>query len=340
MSRLLAALGVVCLTLCCRAQQQTLDIYFVDVEGGQATLFVTPEHRSLLIDTGWPNHDSRDAKRIVAAAHTAGLTRIDTVIITHFHDDHVGGVPQLLKLMPVGTFVDHGDLFERCPSCVSGYQAYLDAVRASGAKRVQPRTGATLPLGEAEVRVVSADGSVLQSPLRGAGASNPFCERSEVRPVDMTENGHSIGVVVSFGRFRATDFGDLTWDRERTLMCPVNRIGEVSLLIVSHHGWYQSSSPAYVDAVRPEVAIMDNGANKGGSKVTVATIKSIPGLRAMWQLHRSEEAGPDNVPAERIANLTADPDDAGHYLKVSASRDGSFTVFNSRTAQSVAYPAR
>jgi hypothetical protein len=124
-------------------------------------------------------------------------------------------------------------------------------------------------------------------------------------------------------------------------MCPVNRVGTVSLLIVSHHGWYQSSSPAYVDAVHPEVAIMDNGAKKGGSLPTVKLLDAVPGLSAMWQLHRSEEAGQYNVPDERIANLQGDDaSDAGNYLKVSASKNGSFTVYNSRTGKVVAYPAR
>lgn len=322
------------------AQQKTLSIYFIDVEGGQATLFVTPEHRSLLIDTGWPDANERDAKRIAEAAHEAGITRIDFAIITHYHDDHVGGVPQLVKHVPVGTFIDHGALFERCPTCVTGFNAYLETIRSSGAKRLSVSPGQDLPLGDLQVKVLSADGNVITHSLPGAGTANAFCEQSEIRPADTTENGHSVGVLVHFGRFSTTDLGDLTWDRERALMCPANRIGEVSLLIVSHHGWYQSSSPAYIDAVHPEVAMMDNGATKGGSRPTVQELNRIPGLLALWQLHRSEEAGPANAPEERIANLKAGSEDAGHYLKVSANRDGSFSVSNSRTGRSVAYPAR
>ena len=341
MKTLLFALLAILFALPATAQQKTLDIYFIDVEGGQATLFVTPQHESLLVDTGWPGHESRDAKRIVAAAKLAGVSRIDYAIITHYHDDHVGGVPQLLALMPVGTFIDHGDLYEHCPTCVSGFNAYMDAIRSGRAKRMTVSAGQKLPLRHLDIQVLSSNGEVIHDPLPGAGMPNSFCDKSEIRPADTTENSHSVGVLLRFGQFRATDLGDLTWDKERALMCPVNRVGNVSLLIVSHHGWNQSSSPAYIDAIHPEVAIMDNGAKKGGSLPTVTDLNAIPGLSAMWQLHRSVEAGEHNVPNERIANFGVDDaSDEGNYLKVSASRDGSFTVFNSRSGKTAAYPRR
>jgi hypothetical protein len=191
-----------------------------------------------------------------------------------------------------------------------------------------------------DAKVVSANGDLIAQPLPGAGQANRYCAASKPRPADTTENSHSVGVFLRFGKFQATDLGDLTWDKEMALMCPDNRLGTVSLLIVSHHGWDQSSSPAYVDAVHPEVAIMDNGQKKGGSLPTVKTLKAIPGLVAMWQLHHSDEAAGENVAEARIANLTDDASDKGNYLKVSARRDGSFSVFNSRTGQTVAYPAR
>jgi competence protein ComEC len=341
MKRIIIVALVCFATICSEAQEKTLEIYFIDVEGGQATLFVTPEHQSLLIDTGWPDQDGRDAKRIVAAADLAGLKKIDYVLITHYHDDHVGGVPGLVERIPVGTFIDHGPLYEHCPTCLTGFDAYMKVIQSGEAKRRSVTAGQVLPLREIEARIVSSNGEVLSAPLPGAGAANPFCAKSEIRPADTTENSHSLGLLLSFGRFRVTDLGDLTWDKERALMCPVNRIGAVTLLIVSHHGWYQSSSPAYVDAIHPEVAIMDNGATKGGSLPTVTTLNKIPGLSAMWQIHRSQEAGDQNVPDERIANLSGDSaSDRGYYLKVSASRDGSFTVFNPRTGESIAYPAR
>jgi len=243
--------------------------------------------------------------------------------------------------MLVGTFIDHGDLYEHCPDCVSGFNAYMEAIRSGRAKRMTVSVGQTLPLRNLTAEVLSSNGDVINKPLPGAGATNSFCDESEIRPPDTTENSHSVGVLLRFGRFSVTDLGDLTWDKERALMCPVNRIGTVSLLIVSHHGWYQSSSPAYIDAVHPEVAIMDNGAKKGGSLPTVKLLDAVPGLGAMWQLHRSEEAGQYNVADERIANLQGDDaSDVGNYLKVSASTDGSFTIYNSRTGKIVSYPAR
>lgn len=324
-----------------KTRQTTLDIYFIDVEGGQATLFVTPQHESLLIDTGWPGRNGRDAKRIAAAAKLAHLSRIDYAIITHYHDDHVGGVPQLLEQIPVGTFLDHGPRYEDCPPCVAGFNAYLDQIKAGKAKRRSVAFGDKLPLRSLSAIVVSSNGDVLTHPLPRAGKPNPFCSASEVRPADTTENSHSVGVLLQFGRFRTSDLGDLTWDKERALMCPSNPIGTVSLLIVSHHGWNQSSSPAYVEAVHPEVAIMDNGATKGGSLPTFVTLAETAGLKALWTLHRSQEAADRNVAEERIANLGPDgAADDGHYLKVSARRDGSFTVFNSRNGNTASYPAR
>jgi competence protein ComEC len=341
--------------------QRTLDIYFIDVEGGQSTLFVTPDHQSLLIDAGWPDNNNRDADRIVAAMKLAGITRLDTVIITHYHDDHVGGIPQLAAMVPVGTFVDHGPLFERCPKCVDGFNAYMSLLAKGTSKRRSVTPGDTLPFHDISVRVVSANGQVIPQP---AGATpNRFCADSEIRPTDLTENGKSVGVVIRFGKFQTSDLGDLTWDMERKLMCPANPVGTDSLLIVSHHGWSQSSSPAYVAAVHPRAAIMDNGATKGGSIATFKTLEAIPGMD-LWQLHSSDEVtaanttatpnGPAgvyapaassdravNAPAAHIANLTGNAaSDRAFYLKVSARADGSFTIFNARTGDTTNYPAR
>jgi beta-lactamase superfamily II metal-dependent hydrolase len=308
-----------------------LRVYFIDVEGGQSTLFVTPAGKSLLIDTGWPDQNFRDADRIVAAAKSAGLSRIDAVLITHFHEDHVGGVPQLVQRIPVGTFFVHGPNRELDHGATEeGYAAFKKVLAQTKAKEIVPKPGDRLPMEGLDVTVVSSDGKVIQKPLPGGGQPNSYCKQSEIRPADQTENSRSLGVLIRFGSLRILDLGDLTWDKERDLMCPDNRLGKVDVLVVSHHGWYQSSSPALVDAIHPRVAVMDNGAKKGGSIPTLDTVRKAPSLEALWQLHHSDEGGAaHNTASEYIANL--DGPDAGHDIELTASRDGSFSVHNSRT---------
>ena len=308
-----------------------LRVYFIDVEGGQSTLFVTPAGESLLIDTGWPDNNGRDADRIVATAKGAGLSRIDYVLITHYHDDHVGGVPQLAQRIPVGTFIDHGPNRELDKGVTEhGYAEYQAVLKDGGSKRILAKPGDRLPLRGIDATVMSADGKLIGHALPGAGEPNSFCKQTEVRTPDQTENARSLGVLVRFGKTTLLDLGDLTWDKERELMCPVNKLGKVDVLVVSHHGWYQSSSPALVDAIHPRVAIMDNGAKKGGSIPVLDTIRQAPGLVTLWQLHYSDEGGAEhNTDAKYIANL--DGPDAGNGLELTADRDGGFSVRNPRT---------
>lgn len=316
-----------------------LQIFFADVEGGQATLFVTPKHDSLLIDTGWPGNDSRDAKRIAALARQAGLEKINYVLITHYHLDHVGGVPQLVKEIPVGTFIDHGQNREMEGETLAVWKAY-DAELATGThKHLVVKPGTTLPIKGVHAKVVTADGNLIAHPLPGAGGENAACKSSETHPADQTENARSLGTVFTFGKLKIVDLGDLTWDKEMELMCPVNKIGKADIYIVSHHGWLQSGSPALVDGLSPRVAIMDNGAKKGGSPSTWDIIHKAPGLEDLWQLHYSDEGGSaHNVAESFIANVG--DTDAGNYLKLTAWPDGHFEVFNSRTGQTKQYPAR
>jgi competence protein ComEC len=317
-----------------------LQIYFIDVEGGQSTLFVTPEHKSLLIDTGWPGNEGRDADRIVAAAKAAGIARIDYVLLTHNHEDHTGGVPQLVEKIPVGTFIDHGPNRETGDkTTVEIAAAYQKVLAAGHYGHIVPKPGDTLPIPGLQVKVISSDGNLIENPLPGAGEPNQFCAQSEKRPADQTENARSLGVVITFGKLRILDLGDLTWDKEMELMCPNNKLGHIDLFIVSHHGWSQSSSPALVYAIAPRVAIMDNGAKKGGSTSTLKIINKTPGLEDLWTLHYSEEGGAaNNVDAARIANIQGP--DAGNYFKVSAYGDGSFDVFNSRTGATKKYAVK
>ena len=320
---------------------QPLQIYFVDVEGGQSTLFVTPAGKSLLIDTGWPGFNGRDANRIVAAAHRAKISKIDFVLVTHYHRDHAGGLPQLAERIPIGKLLDHGE--NREPSNAATEQSFQNYVQAAEKKdlpRMMLAAGDALPVPGLSGEVVSADGVLIDNPLPGAGQENAACAATEERPPDTTENGRSVGVLFTFGKLRIVDLGDLTWDKEVQLMCPNNKIGPVDIYIVSHHGWQQSGSPALVDGLAPRVAIMDNGAKKGGSPPAWDIIEKSPGLEDLWQLHFSDEGGnAHNVAAPFIANLSNAPD-AGNYLKLTAWKDGHFEIFNSRTKATKKYRAR
>jgi competence protein ComEC len=313
------------------ATKTTMEIFFVDVEGGQATLFVAPGGQSLLIDTGFADHADRDANRIVAAAKLAGIKKIDYVLITHYHGDHVGGVAQLAAKMPIGAFVDHGPNRETTSAeTEKAYQDYLAVIAARKIKRLTATPGGELTIGAMHVTIVSADGMVIPQPLEGAGKPNPACNATEARAADQTENARSVGVVVTFGAMRILDLGDLTWDRERDLMCPVNKLGKIGLFVVSHHGNSDSNSPALVRGITPRVAIMNNGETKGGAPDAWERVKDTPSLEDLWQLHFATANGDShNSPDPFIAN--APGPDAGYYLKVTAWPDSTFEVFNSRT---------
>ena len=317
-----------------------LQVYFVDVEGGQATLFVTPEKQTLLIDTGWPGYDGRDADRIVAAAKNAGVNKIDYVLITHFHEDHVGGAPQLAARIPIGTFIDHGENRESTDKpTVQVWKAYQQLMSTGKYKHILAKPGDPLPIRGMKATIVSADGVVLSDPLPGTGEENSGCKNAEQYPTDQTENRRSVGTLITFGKLRILDLGDLTKDEEMQLMCPKNKLGKIDIYIVSHHGWNQSSSPALVYGITPRVAIMDNGAKKGGTPSVWDIIEKSPGLENLWQLHFSEEGGAaHNVASEFIANLEGT--DTGNYLQLTAQPDGRFEVFNSRTQKTQSYPAK
>ena len=342
---LVALLSSLCACALAPAPAATSDlrIIFVDVEGGQATLFITPAGESLLMDTGWPENNGRDADRIVRAAKLAGLTRIDYVLISHYHIDHVGGVPQLVARIPVGTFIDHGPNRELDHGITEhGYAEYQKVLNSGVSKHLTLEPGDHLPVSGMRANVISADGNLIATPLSGApnaGTPNDFCKSSAPRPADQTENARSLGIEIDFGKLRILDLGDLTWDKEMQLMCPTNKLGTIDILIVSHHGWNQSSSPALVDAIHSRIAIMDNGATKGGSTPVLVTLKTDPGLETLWQLHYSEEGGTkDNTPMQYIANPPGP--DKGNWLALTASPSGSFSIVNSATQFAQSYPAK
>src|SRR5579864_1592582 len=317
---------------------KALQVYFVDVEGGQATLFVTPEGKSLLIDTGWPDSNGRDADRIMEAANLAGIKQIDFVLLTHYHMDHAGGLPQLAAQIHIGTAIDHGENREPKEAATTRVWQDYQALLAKGElKRIVAKAGETLPLEGIGAQVISSDGALIDKPLNAGGGQNASCSAAGKYPPDRTENARSLGVLLTFGKLKILDLGDLTSDKEMELVCPGNKLGMVDIYIVSHHGAISSNSPVFLNSIAPRVAIMDNGAAKGGVPSSWDAVKKSPRLEDFWQLHFSDEGGAAHNAAESfIANL-AGPD-TGNYLKLSAWEDGNFEVFNSRTKQTKHYP--
>jgi competence protein ComEC len=321
---------VLLLTACAGAAQaaKTLDLYFIDTEGGQATLVVAPSGQSLLIDTGYTGFGGRDTLRIAAAAKDAGVKKIDILVTTHFHDDHVGGVANLLDRFPVTTFLDHGPSIE-----THEYPSAYAAAFAKGQHRVVA-AGDKIPIKDLDVTVVAAAGKVIS----GNGEPNPYCGGIAERQSDdeAGENSWSLGLVIQFGKFRFADLGDLTWNKELALLCPENKAGKIDLYLTTHHG---GESPKAIWGMAPRVAIMNNGPSKGGDPAGWKNLMASPGLEDLWQLHFALAGGKEtNAPDTFIANV--DVNDQGRHLKVSALADGSFTVTNPRNKFTKHYAAK
>lgn len=307
-----------------------LKFFFVDVEGGQATLIVTPKGESILVDTGWAGFENRDAKRIAAAAAAAGAKKIDWLIITHFHADHVGGIKQLAALMPIEHVVDHGPSIETSAQSVAFYKGYEEV--AAKSKRVSVKAGDKLPVKGVTVEILTANGDL--SPRKGS--ANPLCGKEPKRADDPTENARSVGFLLTFGKFKFVDLGDLTWNKELDLVCPTNRVGKVDVYLTTHHGMDMSGPAAIVHALSPRVAIMNNGEKKGGSPPAWKVIRSSPGLQDFWQVHYSAAGAAEaNTDEKMIANLLND--DKGNHLTIEAESNGKFTVGNSRNGFKKSY---
>jgi beta-lactamase superfamily II metal-dependent hydrolase len=332
MTRLVSALLTALFAVSLSSAAGPLEIFFIDVEGGQSTLIVTPAGESLLVDAGWDG--GRDVERIAAAARAAGVTSIDYLLITHFHRDHAGGVPELVKRLPVRTFVDHDNAMPG-DAGAGPIVAALAPVR-SGGKHMVAKPGDRVPLRGVQVDVVSSAGATIAKPLVGSATSNTACPATAPDAAEPIENPRSTGVVLTFGRFRFVDLGDLSGRSLFALFCPSNLLGRADLYLVPHHGGSDVVYPATF-AVRPRVAIMNNGETKGGAAEAFQALHASQGLEDVWQLHRSLAAGARNFADARIANLD---EKTAHWIKVSANEDGSFSVTNGRTNETKVYKTK
>jgi competence protein ComEC len=320
--------------------RRNLEIHHVDVEGGAATLIVTPAGESILVDTGWPGFEGRDAARIQAAMNRAGVSAIDHLIITHYHTDHYGGVPNLASRVEIRNFYDHGPMSELADDreFATRYAAYRAAAKN---KTTTLRPGDEIKLRRAagsppiSLRVFAAHGEVYPMSNRKA---NPACTAATLKENDPSDNARSIVFVLRYGDFDFFDGGDLTWNIENKLACPADLIGQVDLYQVTHHGASSSNNTALLQTLKPTVAIMNNGPRKGGSPETVKALQALPSLKALYQVHRNVTSSAEaNAPPDFIANLE-EKDDAGHPITVvvdAAKR--SFSVTNGRTGASQSY---
>jgi competence protein ComEC len=345
-----------------------LEIYVIDVEGGKSDLWITPAGQTILIDTGSPGE--RDLGRIMDALTSAGVTKIDYMITTHYHVDHAGNLAEVAKRVPIANFVDHGDTTE-APLVtgqreqIPGFWALYPSIYGKG-KRISVKPGDKLPVTGLDWRIAASGHQVVKMALPGGGKANPYCAGTERRTITQDpDDGASVGSVVTYGKFRLVDFGDMTWDIEHDLMCPNNPIGTIDLYRVSDHGLPDNSSKEFVHAIQPRVAVVQNGIRKGTAPVVMEVIRTSPGFEDLWQLHWNTTAGLEwNSPGAFIANgtdpaevaalLTAPPPVRGggrggpvnanhspaYSIKITVQPDGMYTVTNMRNNFSKTYAPR
>jgi competence protein ComEC len=319
---------------------KNLEIYWIDAEGGAATLIVSPSGESMLVDTANRTPDDRDAKRIMAAVQKAGLKKIDYLMTTHFHGDHYGALPALAKLIPIGTYLDHGDSVELSrPNVAAMFKGYTDL---AGANRKSLKAGDKVPLKGVDIQVLISNGQAITKPLKGAGAKNATCaDFKEHGPEQDPDNDMSLGFLLKFGKFDFIDMGDLTWNFEQKLVCPANLIGTVDVYQTTHHGLDRSNSPQFVHAIQPKVAVMNNGARKGGPASVFETLRKSPGLEDIWQGHLALGTPKEvNTDEKMIANLGPTQGCEGHLIHLSVAPDGKYTLTNARTGFSKTYQSK
>ena len=327
----------------------TLDVYWVDVEGGAATLIVTPAGESVLIDTGNPG--TRDASRIhEVATQQAKLKKIDHLITTHFHGDHYGGAATLAQLMPIGTVYDNG-IPRRNPDRNRQDPAFILKIRPYRSMKVDGRVvvkpGYQLQLkqqkGAAPVKltIVAANQKFIEPPT--SAEKNPLTGSVPAKKEDLSDNANSIASLIELGGFRFLDCADITWNVEAKLVEPINRVGTVDVYQVNHHGLDVSNNPILVKSVAPTVSIMNNGSTKGCGPQTFATLKSAKSIQAMYQVHKNlrKDGDKNNAPEEYIANVTDAKDRQVYTLKLSVTADGkTYTVFNPRNGHKRTFKTR
>jgi beta-lactamase superfamily II metal-dependent hydrolase len=318
-----------------------LEIYWIDVEGGAATLIVSPSGGTALMDAGWPGFDNRDPKRVAhVLKDVVGASKLDYFITSHFHVDHVGGLPGLAELVEIGTFVDHGDSVEKDWDNERAQKLWADYERVAAGKRMHIKPGDKLPLPGVDLTFVAAASQFIDQPLTPS-EPNPLCEGAERKELDEGENGKSVGFVVRVGDFEFLDLGDLSWNFELETACPQNLFGKIDLYQVTHHGMALSGAPPHIQAIQPLVAVINNGHLKGGQAATYQALTGTQSLQDLWQVHKALHT-PDapNAPEDLIANLEEADVCQGNWIKASVQADGSFTITNSRNGFSKSYQPR
>jgi competence protein ComEC len=320
-------------------ESKDLHIYWIDMEGGASTLIVAPSGESLLVDTGIPVQE--EVQRIYdMATKVAHLKKLDYVLITHYHGDHVGGLPALSKMIQIDHFLDHGDLtFEtEKPNMMKGWNAYK---AAADDHRTTMHPGDNLPLKGVNITVVSAAGETITKPINGGGPNEAICKDAPLKPADRDpENSASVGILLKYGKFRFVDLGDLPWYQEQLLACPTNMLGHIDVYQTTHHGTDRSGSPQLVYALHPTVAVMNNGPTRGDQS-TFEIVKKSPGLEDLWQGHLALKVDKSYQADEKfIASLDDTEHCKGNWIQLTVKPDGHYTVTNTRNNFSKTYMSK
>jgi competence protein ComEC len=322
------------------AASKDLNIYWIDMEGGACTLIVAPSGESLLIDTGIP--EDRVVRRIAdVATNVAHLKKIDYVLTTHYHGDHVGGLPGLSKLIPIGRYLDHGDLTLETekPNMMKLWNAYK---AVAGDNRTTLHAGDSIPLKGVKITVVSAAGQAITKPINGGGPNEALCKGAQLKDPDQDpENGSSVGILLKYGPFRFIDLGDLPWYQEQQLACPQNMLGTVDVYQTTHHGLARSGSPQLVWALKPRVAVMNDGPGHGGDESTFQTLRKSPDFEDLWQMHFAPKTDKTLQSDEKlIANMDPVETCKGNWVHLTVKSNGHYTITNGRNNFTKRYTSR